>query len=116
MTTFATMAYIIAVNVSSLHLRIMYSASNRLISLQCSPTQAAPVPVHKARTTVVLVMTAWRRAWLVSYRSVRTRWSSLKLTIGNEVLKRDLVTATAALAGLSSILFGFLTNLPVALG
>ncbi|KAI0124376.1 permease family-domain-containing protein [Xylariales sp. AK1849] len=32
------------------------------------------------------------------------------------VLKQDLITATAALAGLSSILFGFLTNLPVALG
>ncbi|KAI5924640.1 xanthine/uracil permease family protein-like protein [Camillea tinctor] len=32
------------------------------------------------------------------------------------ILKRDLITATAALAGLSSILFGFLTNLPVALG
>ncbi|KAH6655001.1 xanthine/uracil permease family protein-like protein [Truncatella angustata] len=32
------------------------------------------------------------------------------------VLKQDLVTATAAIAGLSSILFGFLTNLPVALG
>ncbi|KAI1853547.1 hypothetical protein JX265_004122 [Neoarthrinium moseri] len=32
------------------------------------------------------------------------------------ILKRDLVTATSAIAGLSSILFGFLTNLPVALG
>ncbi|KAL7625551.1 hypothetical protein AAE478_004771 [Parahypoxylon ruwenzoriense] len=31
-------------------------------------------------------------------------------------LKRDLITATAALAGLSSIVFGFLTNLPVSLG
>ncbi|KAH8888792.1 hypothetical protein GQ53DRAFT_783495 [Thozetella sp. PMI_491] len=31
-------------------------------------------------------------------------------------VKRDLITATAALAGFSSILFGFLTNLPVALG
>jgi hypothetical protein len=30
-------------------------------------------------------------------------------------LKRDLVTATAAIAGFSSLLFGFLTNLPVAL-
>ena len=28
---------------------------------------------------------------------------------------RDYITATAALAGLASILFGFLTNLPVAL-
>ncbi|KAI2619078.1 xanthine/uracil permease family protein-like protein [Hypomontagnella submonticulosa] len=31
-------------------------------------------------------------------------------------LKRDLITSTAAVAGLSSIAFGFLTNLPVALG
>ncbi|RDW71042.1 hypothetical protein BP6252_07605 [Coleophoma cylindrospora] len=31
-------------------------------------------------------------------------------------INRDLVTATAALAGLGSIVFGFLTNLPVALG
>ncbi|KAI0472156.1 xanthine/uracil permease family protein-like protein [Xylariaceae sp. FL0804] len=30
-------------------------------------------------------------------------------------LKHDLITATSALAGLASILFGFLTNLPVAL-
>jgi xanthine/uracil/vitamin C permease (AzgA family) len=33
-----------------------------------------------------------------------------------KALKRDMITATAALAGLASILFGFLTNLPVALG
>ncbi|KAH8652498.1 permease family-domain-containing protein [Xylariales sp. PMI_506] len=32
------------------------------------------------------------------------------------VLQRDLITATAAVAGMSSIVFGFLTNLPVALG
>ncbi|KAK7967401.1 permease [Apiospora aurea] len=32
------------------------------------------------------------------------------------VLKQDLVTSTAALSGLASIAFGFLTNLPVALG
>jgi xanthine/uracil/vitamin C permease (AzgA family) len=31
------------------------------------------------------------------------------------VVKRDLITATAALSGLASILFGFFTNLPVAL-
>lgn len=35
---------------------------------------------------------------------------------GDLVLKRDLITATAAIAGFSSILFGLLTNLPVALG
>jgi len=34
--------------------------------------------------------------------------------IGEEV-KLDLITATAAIAGFSSILFGFMTNLPVAL-
>lgn len=30
-------------------------------------------------------------------------------------VRRDLVTATAAVAGFSSFAFGFLTNLPVAL-
>jgi xanthine/uracil/vitamin C permease (AzgA family) len=30
-------------------------------------------------------------------------------------LKRDLITATAAISGLASFLFGFMTNLPVAL-
>lgn len=30
-------------------------------------------------------------------------------------VRRDLITATAAIAGISSIAFGFLTNLPVAL-
>ncbi|KAL2888187.1 purine transporter [Ceratocystis lukuohia] len=36
--------------------------------------------------------------------------------ICKEEVRRDLITATAAIAGLSSFLFGFLTNLPVALG
>jgi AGZA family xanthine/uracil permease-like MFS transporter len=30
-------------------------------------------------------------------------------------VNRDLITATAAIAGLSSMLFGLITNLPVAL-
>jgi AGZA family xanthine/uracil permease-like MFS transporter len=30
-------------------------------------------------------------------------------------IQRDLITATAAIAGIGSIAFGFLTNLPVAL-
>ncbi len=30
-------------------------------------------------------------------------------------IQRDQITATAAISGLGSILFGFLTNLPVAL-
>ncbi|KAI0201032.1 xanthine/uracil permease family protein-like protein [Astrocystis sublimbata] len=38
------------------------------------------------------------------------------MTMCQTTLKRDLITATSALAGLASILFGFLTNLPVALG
>ncbi|KAL5598996.1 hypothetical protein BROUX41_003686 [Berkeleyomyces rouxiae] len=33
-----------------------------------------------------------------------------------EDVRRDLITATAAIAGLASFMFGFLTNLPVALG
>ncbi|KAI1436018.1 xanthine/uracil permease family protein-like protein [Xylaria sp. CBS 124048] len=38
------------------------------------------------------------------------------MSLCQTALKRDLITATAALAGLASIVFGFLTNLPVALG
>lgn len=34
---------------------------------------------------------------------------------GGIVVKQDLITATAALSGLASIMFGFFTNLPVAL-
>jgi adenine/guanine/hypoxanthine permease len=30
-------------------------------------------------------------------------------------IQRDLVTATAAISGIASIMFGFFTNLPVAL-
>jgi AGZA family xanthine/uracil permease-like MFS transporter len=30
-------------------------------------------------------------------------------------IRRDIVTATAAVSGLASFMFGFLTNLPVAL-
>jgi xanthine/uracil/vitamin C permease (AzgA family) len=30
-------------------------------------------------------------------------------------IRRDIVTATAAVSGLASVMFGFLTNLPVAL-
>jgi AGZA family xanthine/uracil permease-like MFS transporter len=30
-------------------------------------------------------------------------------------IQRDLITATAAISGLASFMFGFLTNLPVAL-
>ncbi|KAF3770659.1 hypothetical protein M406DRAFT_34134 [Cryphonectria parasitica EP155] len=39
-----------------------------------------------------------------------TEWQSCA-----NVVKQDLITATAALSGLASILFGFFTNLPVAL-
>ena len=35
-----------------------------------------------------------------------------KLRLG---VQRDLITATAAISGLASCLFGFVTNLPVAL-
>ena len=33
----------------------------------------------------------------------------------NTEVNRDLITATAAIAGFGSFMFGFLTNLPVAL-
>jgi len=34
----------------------------------------------------------------------------------NLVVNRDMVTATAVVAGLGSMAFGFFTNLPVAIG
>lgn len=39
----------------------------------------------------------------------------MRILTGTDI-KRDLVTATAAVAGISSIVFGLFTNLPVALG
>lgn len=52
--------------------------------------------------------------WFVLFRALE---AFLNPNIGSRYLevKLDLITATAALAGFSSILFGFLTNLPVAL-
>lgn len=46
------------------------------------------------------------------------RIPSLEIWINYLILKgvnRDLITATAATAGIGSFMFGFLTNLPVAL-
>lgn len=52
-------------------------------------------------------------------RRVRTStFKLLRMPATNQrlpVMRRDLITATAAIAGLSSFLFGALTNLPVAL-
>ncbi|EMR72476.1 putative inner membrane protein yieg protein [Eutypa lata UCREL1] len=78
LTTFATMAYIIAVNSAVL--------SESGGTCHC-PADNNPGCIGDADYALCLVQ-----------------------------LKRDLVTSTAALAGLSSIAFGFLTNLPVALG
>ncbi|OTB05234.1 hypothetical protein M426DRAFT_57254 [Hypoxylon sp. CI-4A] len=78
MTTFATMAYIVAVNAAVL------ADSGGMC--ECPPGTKPGCPGDP------------------DYAICQTG------------LKRDLITATAALAGLSSIVFGFLTNLPVALG
>ncbi|ORY71783.1 xanthine/uracil permease family protein-like protein [Pseudomassariella vexata] len=77
-TTFATMAYIIAVNAS-----VLTESGGTCI---CKGTPEDPGCVLEQEYTDCLL-----------------------------VLKRDMITATAALAGLASIAFGFLTNLPVAL-
>ncbi|KAI1111757.1 xanthine/uracil permease family protein-like protein [Nemania sp. NC0429] len=78
MTTFATMAYIIAVNSAVL------SDSGGTCTCPQGTQPGCP--------------------------------GDVSMSVCQTMLKRDLITATAALAGLSSILFGFLTNLPVALG
>ncbi|KAI0876594.1 xanthine/uracil permease family protein-like protein [Hypoxylon argillaceum] len=77
LTTFATMAYIIAVNSAVL----ADSGGTCECPIGSQPGCPGDVVMSMCQTT----------------------------------LKRDLITATAALAGLGSILFGFLTNLPVAL-
>ncbi|KAI0865640.1 xanthine/uracil permease family protein-like protein [Xylaria cubensis] len=78
LTTFATMAYIIAVNSAIL--------SDSGGTCECPIGSEPGCPGDAA------------------------------MTMCQTTLKRDLITATSALAGLASILFGFLTNLPVALG
>ncbi|KAI1750107.1 xanthine/uracil permease family protein-like protein [Xylaria castorea] len=78
LTTFATMAYIIAVNSAIL--------SDSGGTCECPIGSEPGCPGDAA------------------------------MTMCQTILKRDLITATSALAGLASILFGFLTNLPVALG
>ncbi|KAI5867160.1 xanthine/uracil permease family protein-like protein [Durotheca rogersii] len=77
-TTFATMAYIVAVNAA-----ILADSGGT-----CECPAGSPRGCHKDP----------------AYQNC---------LVG---LKQDLVTATAALTGLASIAFGFLTNLPVALG
>ncbi|KAJ0117706.1 inner membrane protein yieg [Diaporthe amygdali] len=79
LTTFATMAYIIAVNADIL--------SETGGTCTCQP------PFGPKDTC----------ANEAEYQSCAN------------VVKQDLITATAALSGLASILFGFFTNLPVAL-
>ncbi|KAH6889915.1 hypothetical protein B0T10DRAFT_561485 [Thelonectria olida] len=77
LTTFATMAYIIAVNASLV--------SQTGGTCECDLTDrfmCDDIPAYAAC---------------------------------KEDVRRDLITATAAIAGLASIVFGFLTNLPVAL-
>ncbi|RYC62674.1 hypothetical protein CHU98_g3531 [Xylaria longipes] len=78
LTTFATMAYIIAVNSAIL--------SDSGGTCECPIGSQPGCPGDAA------------------------------MTMCQTTLKRDLITATSALAGLASILFGFFTNLPVALG
>ncbi|CAN8095182.1 unnamed protein product [Discula destructiva] len=79
LTTFATMAYIIAVNAD-------------ILSETGGPCECQK-PLGTGGTC------ANEQEWLACA----------------EVVKQDLITATAALSGLASILFGFFTNLPVAL-
>ncbi|KAI0881135.1 xanthine/uracil permease family protein-like protein [Annulohypoxylon maeteangense] len=79
LTTFATMAYIVAVNKAA----VLADSGG---TCECPPGTEPGCP------------------------------GDLNYANCQAVLKRDLITATAAIAGLASILFGFLTNLPVALG
>jgi hypothetical protein len=62
---------------------------------------------HAPQMTIII------NVYSVSPLSVRmTKLVSLLIQLG---VNRDLITATAVIAGLGSFMFGFLTNLPVAL-
>ncbi|ATY58459.1 purine transporter [Cordyceps militaris] len=77
LTTFATMAYIIAVNAS-------------MLSQTGGTCECTLVDRHQCDT-------------LPAFAACK------------EEVRRDLVTATAAIAGMASVVFGLLTNLPVAI-
>ncbi|TVY82783.1 putative xanthine/uracil permease [Lachnellula suecica] len=89
LTTFFTMAYIIAVNSSIL--------AESGATCVCTSTVDPTCMNDDAYSNC-----------LVGFEVTGT-----KLTISG--IKRDFVTATAAIAGLGTLVFGFLTNLPVAL-
>ena len=49
------------------------------------------------------------------YERYRSEAFQLSILTHKKDIQRDMITATAAIAGLASCLFGFVTNLPVAL-
>ena len=117
MTTFATMSYIIAVNVRRLPLMLRVLSPDKLTtyrhSSSPSPVTAARVKSRGTLKGAVQTRLSGQSVTTVSHclRLCRTWFTDSKLE-----LKLDLVIATAAVAGLSSILFGLFTNLPVGLG
>ncbi|KAH6603311.1 mfs transporter [Trichoderma cornu-damae] len=82
LTTFATMAYIIAVNLSCMKASILSQTGGTCDCSLANRFQCDTLP---------------------GYVDCK------------EEVRRDLITATAALAGIASLFFGLLTNLPVAL-
>ncbi|KPM43558.1 putative xanthine/uracil permease [Neonectria ditissima] len=97
LTTFATMAYIVAVNV-----RFAQQLSNSVVSTNCFSLEASLL----AQTGGTCVCDLEDRQACDNIDSYATC---------KEEVRRDLITATAAVAGLASFMFGLLTNLPVAL-
>jgi AGZA family xanthine/uracil permease-like MFS transporter len=103
------MAYIIAVNVCFPILKLNFKANRKASILTqsggtCVCTNAVdPTCERDAAYNTCLVGQSW-----FILGSTRDR-----LMIPG--IKRDLTTATAAITGISTIAFGFLTNLPVAL-
>ncbi|KAL2074555.1 hypothetical protein VTL71DRAFT_8333 [Oculimacula yallundae] len=92
LSTFFTMAYIIAVNSSILSESGATCICNNKSDPSCSKD------LEYARCLIGRVFPSY---------------GSQVLILGG--IKRDLTTATAAIAGLGSVAFGFITNLPVAL-
>lgn len=103
------MAYIIAVNVCcDLYTLYVMLISQANILSQSGGTCVCPGT--NPNDPACNVDTAYNQCLIGMMSHAKSIQSLISLAIS-----RDLITATAAIAGISSISFGFLTNLPVAL-
>jgi AGZA family xanthine/uracil permease-like MFS transporter len=112
LTSFFTMAYIIAVNV------IAYPTTSMMLTdfgrLLCYRILA--VTVYATIPPVTILSVTRIRIMIFAFKVKYTQTCTELVSHISTDLNRSLITATAALAGFSSFLFGFMTNMPVCLG